>query len=277
MHGVLLSLVVSSGLLGAPVEPGYRLVWAEDFDTDGPPDPASWGFEEGFSRNREAQWYQPENAFVKDGLLVIEARRESKPNPTHQPGAKDWRRARETVEYTSASLSTRGKREWLYGVFEMRARIDTRPGLWPAWWTLGSARPWPGCGEIDVMEYYRGFVLANACWSKPGGRWNQHWDAVRKPLEKLGGPGWSDEFHVWRMEWDEEAIQIFLDGELMNTVALDKTFNPDGSNPFREPHYMIVNLAVGGDNGGDPSGTEFPARYEIDSIRVYQRDSESER
>jgi len=250
---------------------GYELVWAEEFGTPGAPDPDNWSFEEGFSRNRELQWYQPDNAAVRDGMRVIEARRESRPNPNHEPGSSDWRTSRPTIEYTSSSLRTRGKHEWLYGVFEMRARIDTRAGMWPAWWTLGSARGWPGCGEIDIMEYYRGMVLANACWQAPGGRWEQHWDAVRTPLEELGGDEWSDEFHVWRMEWDEDAIRLYVDDRLLNETDVNETFNPDGSNPFREPHYMIVNLAVGGTQGGEPGGTRFPGVYEIDYIRVYQK------
>ncbi len=254
--------------------PGYRLVWAEEFERDGAPDPETWGFEEGFSRNEELQWYQADNAVVRDGLLVIEARRERVVNPNHEPGSRNWKTRRPHAEYTSSSLRTRGKREWLYGVFEMRARIDTRPGLWPAWWTLGSARPWPGSGEIDIMEYYDGVLLANACWQAEGGRWAQHWDATRTPLAELDEAGdaeaWSAEFHVWRMEWTEDEIRLFVDDRLLNTIDVQRTVNPDGSNPFREPHYMLVNLAVGGSQGGDPSGTEFPARYEIDYIRVYQ-------
>jgi beta-glucanase (GH16 family) len=257
----------------APV--GHRLVWAREFDADGLPDPADWNFERGFSRNEELQWYQPDNAWIEDGHLVIEARRERVPNPNHEPGSKNWRTARSHAGYTSSSLTTRGKHEWLYGVFEMRARIDTRPGMWPAWWTLGSARPWPGCGEIDIMEFYRGLLLANACWKRAGGRWAQHWDSTRTSIADLHPEGdadaWSDEFHVWRMEWSEDRIDLFVDGRLLNSVDVTKTVNPDGSNPFREPHHMLVNVAVGGTQGGDPSATEFPGRYEIDYLRVYQR------
>ncbi len=262
----------SSAAAAAP--PGHELVWAREFETDGRPDPGTWGFEEGFSRNEELQWYQEDNAFVRDGMLVIEARRERVANPGYEAGSTDWKVRREFAEYTSSSLRTRGKHEWLYGVFEMRARIDTRPGLWPAWWTLGSARPWPGCGEIDIMEYYDGVLLANACWKAQGGRWAQVWDATRTPLAELDDSGdaeaWSDEFHIWRMEWTKDEIRLFVDDRLLNSVDVNRTFNPDGTNPFREPHYMLVNLAIGGTRGGDPSATEFPARYEIDYIRVYQ-------
>ena len=254
----------------SPTAPdGYALVWSQEFDAGGQPDPTVWGYERGFVRNREAQWYQPENAWVADGRLIIEARRERVENSRHDPDRRDWRRRRSHAEYTSASLTTRGKHEWLYGRFELRAKIDTRAGSWPAWWTLGTRRGWPACGEIDIMEYYDGVVLANACWSAGG--WSQHWDAVRKPLDQLGDKDWAAKFHVWRMDWDQDAIVIYLDGRLLNTVAVTHTRNPDGSNPFRAPHYMLVNLAIGGMHGGDPSATEFPMRYEIDYIRVYQK------
>jgi beta-glucanase (GH16 family) len=258
----------------AYADEGYRLVWSQEFDQPGRPDESVWGYERGFVRNRELQWYQQDNAFVEGGHLIIEARRQRVPNVSHEPGSGDWRKQRAFAEYTSASLTTRGKHHWKYGRFEMRARIDTRAGLWPAWWTLGLKREgvrWPACGEIDIMEYYNGFLLANACWSAAGGSWEQHWDAVRKPLGRLGGKDWSKRFHVWRMDWDAESILLYVDGRLLNTVAVSRTLNPDGSNPFRAPHYMIVNLAIGGMNGGDPSDTRFPARYEIDYLRVYQQ------
>ncbi|MEM9064068.1 MAG: glycoside hydrolase family 16 protein [Planctomycetota bacterium] len=277
----MLQTLVLAALLwvgdAVPELPGYELVWAEEFSIDGRPDPTNWGFERGFRRNHELQWYQPENALVRDGMLIIEARRESRPNPGYHPGSQGWRESRPMVEYTSSSLLTRGKHEWLYGIFEMRARIDTRPGMWPAWWTLGSARPWPGCGEIDIMEYYQGKVLANACWLGGSGRWDSKWDAEQTPIDELGGPGWSDEFHVWRMDWNKDRIGLYLDGRLLNEIDVNETVNPDGSNPFREPHYMLVNLAIGGKAGGDPSGTEFPGVYEIDYIRVYQPTSNDSR
>jgi beta-glucanase (GH16 family) len=252
-------------------EDGYVLVWADEFDGAGRPDPANWVFEKGFVRNEEAQWYQPDNAVVRDGLLIIEARRERVANPRHDSASTEWRAKRSHAEYTSASIKTAGKHEWRYGRFEMRARIDVRAGLWPAWWTVGSARPWPGCGEIDMMEYYRGELLANACWKARGGRWAQHWDTERVAIEELGGAAWADAFHVWRMDWTEDSIKLFVDDRLLNTIDVTSTFNPDGTNPFREPHLMILNLAVGGTNGGDPSATEFPARLEVDYVRVFQR------
>ena len=123
--------------------PGWKLVWADEFNRNGPPDPKSWTFETGFVRNEEAQWYQAANAHCEHGMLIIEAKRERKPNPNFEAGSKDWRRNREFAEYTSACLKTEGLHSWQYGRFEMRARIDTRAGLWPAFWTLGVEGEWP--------------------------------------------------------------------------------------------------------------------------------------
>jgi beta-glucanase (GH16 family) len=250
----------------------WTLVWSDEFNDDGPPDEKNWTFERGFVRNEELQWYQPENAVCKDGMLVIEARRERVKNPNYRTDSRNWKQRREHAEYTSACLKTSRLHEWKYGRFEMRGRIDTRDGLWPAFWTLGSARGWPGCGEIDIMEYFRGNLLANACWSAGRG-FRPVWDDVRKPIGDFGDPKWSSKFHVWRMDWDEDSIELYVDDQLLNTVDVTKSINNDAArtNPLREPHYILLNLAVGGTNGGDPSKTELPARFEIDYVRVSQK------
>jgi beta-glucanase (GH16 family) len=256
----------------AKLPAGYTLVWADEFDVDGAPDAKKWTYEDGFVRNEELQWYQPQNARIEKGLLVIEGRRERKPNPVYEPGAIDWRSSREFAEYTSSSLMTRGLHTWQYGYFEMRGRIDTRAGLWPAWWMLGASGRWPYGGEIDIMEYYRGMLLANVAWGgKAIGR--AVWDDTRKPLESLGNAQWSEQFHVWRMFWDERSIRLSVDDVWLNDVDLEQTVNQDGSgvNPLRQPHYMLVNLAIGGMSAGDPSATDFPSRLEVDYIRVYQK------
>ena len=250
---------------------GFRLVWADEFDANGPPNPKNWTYERGFVRNEELQWYAPQNADCRDGLLVIEARREQVKNPRFDPQSGDWRRRREHAEYTSACVLTRGLQEWLYGRIFVRARIDARPGLWPAIWTLGSARGWPGCGEIDVMEYYRDMLLANACWS--GRRGRPAWDAVNVPLADFG-ENWAADFHEWELDWTESRIRILVDGKLLNEVDLEQAVNQDRgrTRPFAEPHYVLLNLAIGGTQGGDPSETQFPARFEVDYVRVYQVD-----
>ena len=261
-----------------PDYPGYELVWSEEFDTDGLPDPENWSFgPTGFVRNNERQWYQNENAVVRDGHLIIEARQEKRPNPNYVEGSESWKTNRPYIEYTSSLISTRDKHEWLYGRFEIRAKVDARDGLWPAIWTLGSARAWPGCGEIDIMEYYRDTIMATAAWARKGpSQWSAHWDAVQTPLDELKDPeGWGDRFHLWRMDWDHDYIRIYLDGQLLNEVDLSETFNDTGShaNPFREPHYLLLNLALGGDKAAEPAetDTQFPAHFIVDYVRVYQQ------
>ncbi|RMG54485.1 MAG: glycoside hydrolase family 16 protein [Bacteroidetes bacterium] len=251
----------------------YTLVWADEFDTDGRPDPANWTYETGFVRNQELQWYQPENAFCAGGYLIIEGRRDTLPNPQYDPDSDDWRRQREFAYFTSACLTTEGKHRWRYGRFEVRARIQTRPGLWPAIWTLGEGHEWPSGGEIDIMEYYQDQILANAAWAGPN-RWQAIWDDSKTPMAHFGDPDWETRFHIWRMDWTEEAIALYLDDELLNRIPLDTTRNQRGTvkNPFRETeHYLLLNLAIGGTQGGDPGETPFPSRYEIDYVRVYQR------
>jgi beta-glucanase (GH16 family) len=149
----------------------------------------------------------------------------------------------------------------------MRGRIDTRPGLWPAFWTLGTAGRWPGNGEIDIMEYYRDTLLANLIWQGDGRTASF---TRRKPLSSLGND-WSTQFHVWRMDWDESRALITVDGDVVNDSDLNQAANPDGSNGFRQAHYLILNLAIGGTAGGEPANTRFPARFEVDYVRVYQR------
>ena len=215
--------------------PGYELVWADEFNKDGPPDPANWTYELGFVRNEEAQWYQPDNARCQGGLLIIEARRERKQNPQYRPASNNWKQSRQYAEYTSASMTTRGLHSWMYGRFEMRGRIDTRAGLWPAFWSLGIERPWPACGEIDIMEYYRGTLLANAAWSSPGRRGPQ-WDTAKTLITDFNEPKWSSRFHVWRMDWDPNCIKLYVDDRLLNTVELDKTSADAVGIPVHAPY-----------------------------------------
>jgi beta-glucanase (GH16 family) len=256
--------------------PGLKLVWNDEFDRDGRPDPNHWDFELGFVRNNELQWYQPDNAVCENGLLVIEGRREQKPNPAYDPAGRHWARSRPFIEYTSASLRTRGRHSWQYGRFEIRAKIDARDGLWPAIWLLGQQRRWPQCGEIDIMEYYRGMILANVAWADPNAPGTAFWRDSKTKLadliQKSGNPNWADEFHVWRMDWNENKISLYVDTICLNEVDINEATGADGFNPFRQPHYLLLNLAIGGTQGGDPSKTEFPSRYKIDYVRVYQRD-----
>jgi beta-glucanase (GH16 family) len=251
---------------------GYKLVWADEFNNEGQPDANNWGFEHGFVRNNELQWYQPQNAGCHNGTLVIEARQEKDlANPGYLPQSNNWKTSRPEIKYTSASLNTSGLHSWQYGRFVMRARIDTDAGLWPAFWTLGVSGEWPSNGEIDIMEYYRNKLLANiACGTAT--RHKAKWYSQTKALETFN-PDWSKQFHIWQMDWDKNAISLYVDGQLMNRVELHDLINQDGSkvNPFEQPHYILLNLAIGGDNGGDPALTPFPKHFEIDYVRVYQK------
>jgi beta-glucanase (GH16 family) len=203
-------------------------------------------------------------------MLVIEARREQKRNPHFDPYSRDWKASREYASFTSASLRTEGLHHWQYGRFEMRGRIDTRSGLWPTFWTMGIHGEWPHCGEVDILEYYQGSLLANVAWGAAR-RWTPLWDSVKTPIAQFDQPDWSRQFHVWRMDWDEHWIKLYVDDQLLNSTSLRKTINEDqaAKNPFHQPHFILLNLAVGGTNGGDPSPTKFPARFEVDYVRVY--------
>jgi beta-glucanase (GH16 family) len=249
----------------------YKLVWADEFNKDGKPDTTNWRYEKGFVRNDELQWYQEENARCENGVLIIEGRKESKLNPQYEAGSRDWRRNRRNIEYTASSINTSGKHTWQYGRFVMRGRIDIRSGLWPAWWTLGVNGRWPANGEIDIMEYYRKKLLANIAFM--GANRRAEWYSRTFSIDSLGGKEWASKFHIWRMDWDENRIALFVDDILLNQVELGKLVNKDGDNvnPFKQPHYMLLNLAMGGMNGGDLAGTGFPNRFEVDYVRVYQK------
>ncbi len=257
----------------------YKLVWSDEFNNDGQLDNSLWNYENGFVRNNELQWYQPDNAICKDGLLVIEARNEKRHNPLYQKGSSEWRTSREFIECTSSSVTTSGKKEFLYGRFVVRARIPVGKGAWPAIWTLGNDMEWPSCGEIDIMEFYRikgvPHILANAAWGTEQ-RFNAKWKSKAVPFSHFlqKDADWASEFHIWRMDWDEKSIKLYLDDELLNEINMDDTNNGslgNNRNPFKQPHYILLNLAVGGINGGEVSSNAYPMRYEIDYVRVYQK------
>lgn len=276
IYEIALTLLIVSLSLAAKIEPAkneYQLVWADEFSRDGKPDPGNWIFEHGFVRNKELQWYQLDNAFCKDGILIIEGRKEHIPNPDYREDSGNWKTNREFIEYTSSSLKTMGLHSWQYGRFEIKARIKTQEGLWPAIWFLGIEGEWPSSGEIDLMEYYGEHLHANACWGSQK-RWQGKWDSAKKPIASFNDPQWDEKFHVWRMDWDESNLKLYVDDTLLNDIDIAKTNNPTDrgpKNPFRQPHYLLLNLAIGGASGGDLSGTSFPTQYEIDYVRVFQK------
>lgn len=284
MNRIFVSILLTMGFaysLSAQ-EKDYQLVWSDEFDVEGEPS-TEWSYESGFVRNEELQWYQSQNAKVKDGCLVIEAKKGFFINPHYEAGSSDWRKNREFIRYTSSCLKTQFSQQFLYGRFEIRAKIPVASGAWPAIWLLGNKWEWPDNGEIDIMEYYikdgQPSILANACWGSPE-RWKGVWDSAVIPFTHFTekDPYWADKFHIWRMDWDKEFIRIYLDDELLNEIDLSKTINEgyDGNheNPFANDvvgfkHYLLLNLAIGS-NGGEPDDSQFPLRYYIDYVRVYQ-------
>ena len=268
-------LILISGFVANEKKPprhkGYSLVWSDEFNVDGAPDEKNWKYEEGFVRNNENQWYQKENAYCQNGFLVIEAKNESRVNSNFvSKNHQDWTKNRDSIKVTSSCLITQGKHSWQYGRFEMRAKIPVGKGMWPAFWTLGVKEDWPANGEIDIMEYYTGKILANTAWKSKTG--TTAWDSSTVPLTDFK-KDWADEFHVWRMDWDAHSIKLYVDDQLLNETDLKETMNDSNQKiiPFQQPHYLLVNLAVGGDNGGLFTAASLPSKFMIDYIRVYQK------
>jgi beta-glucanase (GH16 family) len=253
---------------------GMQLVFNEEFNYEGKPDSSVWNYEKGFTRNHELQWYQSENANCKEGRLLIEGRRTDFPNPGYVADSKNWKKSRERVNYTSSSITTSRKKSWLFGRFEIRARIDTSMGSWPAIWLLGEKYEWPSSGEIDMLEFYRPdnvpSILANVA-SGTDKRWLAKWDGSKKPIADFlqNDKNWSQKYHVWRMDWTKDSINLYIDNLLLNKTLVDETTNADGTKPFLQPQYLLLNLALG-ENGGDPSHSKFPITFEVDYVRVYQ-------
>ena len=252
----------------------WQLVWADEFDKAGAPDTNKWACEEGFVRNGEAQFYtraRSENARVENGTLVIEARQEKFPNPRYRPGSAGGRaNAREFAEDTSASLTTRGLAAWRYGRIEVRAKIPGGRGMWPAIWMLGQGRSagWPACGEIDIMEFV-GFQPDTIHGTVHTGKYNHVKKTEKGATVQVKAP--YESFHVYAIEWDAEKIDFLVDDQKYFSFANEHSGVEAW--PFDQPHYLILNTAVGGAWGGqkgiDPS--IFPTRFEIDYVRVYQR------
>lgn len=238
--------------------PSYQLVWSDDFDQNGKVDLRKWTFEEGYVRNNEKQFYtmnRPENCRIEEGKLIIEAHKESYQN----------------MDFTSASLTTQGLQDFLYGRIEVRAKLPTGRGAWPAIWTLGTNIEqvgWPMCGEIDIME--------NVGFDPNKVHGNIHTKAYNHNLGTNKGnfiekDSYSEDFHVYSINWTPEKIDFFIDEEKYFTFENDRK-NDAKTWPFDQPQYLILNLAVGGFWGGQKGIDEsiFPIRYEIDYVRYYQ-------
>jgi beta-glucanase (GH16 family) len=240
-----------------PGPAGWTLVFSDEFDAAGALDPARWNHEIGYIANDEKQYYtsRSENARVADGTLVIEARRER------------WM----GYDYTSARLNTKGRAEFLYGKVEIRAKLPTGRGTWPALWMLGAnidQAGWPACGEIDIMENV-GFDPQTIVASVHTAAYNHVQGTQRNATLVLEAP-WAD-FHVYAVEWYPDHIDAFVDGRKYFTFRNEGT----GSRtwPFDKPQFVILNLAIGGIWGGQKGidDTLFPHRLVIDYVRVYKQ------
>jgi beta-glucanase (GH16 family) len=240
-----------------PSPAGWSLVFSDEFETPGAPDPAKWGYELGYIRNNEKQYYtsRSENVRAEGGNLVIEGRRE----------------AHQGFGYTSASINTRGRFELLYGRVEVRAKLPSGTGTWPAIWMLGTNIAqvgWPTCGEIDIMENV-GFDPLRIVGSVHTAAYNHTIGTQKSSSLTIANP--ADDFHVYAMEWYPDRIDVFVDGQKYFTFRNEGT----GSRtwPFDRPQYLLINLAIGGAWGGQRGidDARFPHRYLVDYVRIYQQ------
>lgn len=240
-------------------DPNYdpNLVWSEEFNYTGLPDPTKWNFETGGGGwgNNELQYYtdSENNAYVDNGVLTITAREE-------QVGGRD---------YTSARITTQGKFDVKYGRIEARIKLPYGQGIWPAFWMLGanfSQVGWPMCGEIDIMEMVGGPNRDNTCHS------TIHWDNNGQHAEygqsyTLPTGIFADNFHVFGITWNAQEIRGYVDD--VEYFVADIT--PAGLSEFQNNFFLILNVAVGGNWPGSPDETtEFPQTMQVDWIRVYQ-------
>jgi beta-glucanase (GH16 family) len=235
----------------------WKLEWADEFSKGSVPDGMNWSYESGYLRNNEAQFYtrdRRENARIENGKLVIEARKDGF----------------EGHKITSASLHTNRKRSLLYGRIEVRAKIPTGRGTWPAIWTLGeniSKVGWPKCGEIDIMENV-GFDPQAIHANVHTGAYN-HSIGTGKGNRIDAGKPWEG-FHTYAVEWWPDRMEFFFDD--LRYFVFRKEKDDDGVWPYDKPQYLILNLAIGGAWGGSKGVDEsiFPLRFEIDYVRYYK-------
>ncbi len=256
----LLLLLTSCGQDPNPIADAYELVWSDEFEQPGPPDSTKWNYDVGGHGwgNNELQFYtkgRPENARVEGGKLIIEARKEP------------W----DSSNYTSAKLISRGKQSWLYGKFEVSAKLPKGRGTWPAIWMMPEKDThggWPTSGEIDIMEHV-GFNPGTVHGSVHTEAYN-HIIGTQKS-DTLAVPDAMDAFHAYAVEWSADSMFFFIDGKRYHTFANEhKTYKEW---PYDHPFYLILNIAVGGNWGGQKGVDDsiWPQKMEVDYVRVYQR------
>lgn len=246
---------------------GYAQVWADEFDRPGLPDPKKWAYDT--SRNKEG-WYndekqyyaadRPENARVADGKLILEARKERLADRPDFGGQ----------DYASGKLVTRGIADWTYGYIEVRAKLACGRGVWPAIWMLAAdgKTGWPAMGEIDIMEHVG--------WDPGRVHGTVHTKGYNHVAKTQKGshvmlPDACTAFHTYQLDWNEDRMLIGVDGRAYMRFDNDLKGDP-ATWPFDSPQYLILNVAVGGwggQKGIDPAA--FPARMEVDYVRVWQK------
>ncbi|MCP4835904.1 MAG: family 16 glycosylhydrolase [Phycisphaera sp.] len=240
------------------------LVWSEEFNGSGAPNPEVWTHDLGdLGVNNEFQIYtdEPQNVRVAGGNLVIHARREA------------------NGQFTSGRIRSSNKVMFQYGTVEARIKIpDLANGLWPAFWTLGndiSSVGWPRCGEIDILEMGGGGAIADNAVNRRAystAHWDFYGDYASYGESRTTGVNLNEDFHLFRLEWTPTAIRTFVDGQQIWVMDISDRDAMSG-HEFHAPHFLIINLAVGGWFTGinDPNAitAEFPAAYLVDYIRIY--------
>jgi hypothetical protein len=249
-----------------PRDPVWRLIWSDEFE--GPDnsavDPARWVMDTGGWGwgNDELETYTPrlENAHIEGGMLVITAQNETY---TGTDGIKR--------EYTSARLKTQGRFEQKHGRFEARIKLPYGQGIWPAFWLLGNdidSVGWPTCGEIDIMENIgKEPSTIHGTMHGPG---YSGGNGLTAGFSLPGRQRFADDFHVFVVEWDPDAIRWKLDGTTYQTRKPADL--PSGTRwVFDHPFFILLNVAVGGNWPGSPDRTTvFPQRMLVDYVRVYE-------
>ncbi|UII26412.1 carbohydrate-binding protein [Fulvivirga maritima] len=246
---LLLMGLVSLGLNTTSQAQGWQLVWQDEF-TNGISN--DWVFETGSGGwgNNEMQYYRSQNASVQDGQLVITARKESYGD----------------ADYTSARMITKGRQSFKYGKIEARIALPSVLGLWPAFWMLGSnfdQVSWPYCGEIDIMEQ------VNTESSVHG---TIHWSDANNNYASYGGYTNTNvtAYHVYSIEWDENAIKWFVDGSQYHEVNIANGVN--GTQEFHNEFFLLLNMAVGGNwPQWEVNDAALPANMYVDYVRVYRK------
>jgi beta-glucanase (GH16 family) len=267
-----LLLLAAAGLLALASSAQAQLVWSDEFDSGSAPDASVWSYDLGGGGwgNSELQTYtdDPANVRVENGYLYITA-----------VETLSTRGKRTTSTYTSARVKTQDKLTVKYGTVEARIMTpDLADGLWPAFWTLGNnfaSVGWPNCGEIDIMEMGNVSAINDGVVNRRVGS-TAHWEAnngyAGYGLTYDAPADLNGSFHIYRMEWTPTEISTYIDGVWIWTIDISDPASFDGEE-FHEPHFIILNLAVGGSYTGitNSSGitAPFPADYVIDYVRIY--------